>query len=369
MDESHQEAIENFCAITNSWDIEIAIAYLSNHNWDVSTASNEFLGAPGPAVANPPDPVIPNPQPGYLSRAGAYLSSLFSPILNFFMPSAPQNPFLLYLQGLNLPNPPHPTALGLEATLPFAADRNKLVLIYVHQSSTSDVFVRNVLCSREASVIINEYFILWGCMGETEEGAEIIGKFSNEQSVVFAVIDPRTTETLNTLEYVPRKEELLGFLHGFVPANVENSEIQAVQDRVIREQQEKEFREAERLAIRKAEEDRRKVESANKEREEAEYRKMMEEEEKRQKLSSIGEEPEAGAGVTQITFRLPSGEKIERRFHCDTSIEVLYTFIEIKGYSNAEIVSGFPSKVLSEGTLQSEGLTPRGLIHVRLSSV
>ena len=44
MESQHQEAIENFCAITGSWDIEIAIAYLSYHNWDLSEASSEFLG-------------------------------------------------------------------------------------------------------------------------------------------------------------------------------------------------------------------------------------------------------------------------------------------------------------------------------------
>ena len=218
-------------------------------------------------------------------------------------------------------------------------------------------------------MLINEYFVLWGCIGDTEEGAEIVAKFSNEQPVLFVVIDPQTTEGLSTLEYPPSKGEFLQFLQRFVPAEVGNSEIQAMQDRAIREQQKKEFREAEMAAIRKAEEDRRRVESAKKEREEVEYRKLIEEEEKRQKMRKIGDEPEPGNGITQITFRLPSGEKIERRFHYDTPIEILHAFIETKGLNNVEIVSGFPTKVLSEGTLQSEGLTPRGLIHVRLSSV
>ena len=100
---------------------------------------------------------------------------------------------------------------------------------------------------------------------------------------------------------------------------------------------------------------------------EAENKRMREEQEIRdRKMKMIGDEPPAGPDTTQITFRLPSGEKIERRFVQNSGIEVLYLFLESKGFGNVEIVSGFPAKVMKEGTLVSEGLTPRALMHVRL---
>lgn len=369
MEGRNEEAVGDFCAITNSWDIDMAIAFLSKNNWDVSIASSEFLGLPMRdqnrvelPIRAPPDP------PGVLTRTFNWIGSLFTSTINLFTPSLPQNAFAQYFQSLNLQNPPQATALPLESALRFAGDRNKLTLIYVHHESTPDLFVRNVLCSKEATLLINEFFILWGCIGATEVGSEMVARFSNDLPVVFAVIDSQTSETLGTLEITPNKADFLQFLYRFVPEQVANHEIQAMQDRVIREQQEKEFREAEKTMKKKAEEERNRFERENKEREELEYRKMLEEQEKKKKLRRVGDEPEPGENVSQITFRLPSGEKIERRFENCIGIEILYAFLETQGYPHVEIVSGFPTKVLSEGTLESEGLTPRGLVHVRIVS-
>ena len=116
----------------------------------------------------------------------------------------------------------------------------------------------------------------------------------------------------------------------------------------------------------KAEENRRKQEMRIKEEEEAEYLRKQEEIAKVNKMKMLGDEPEAGPDVSQITFRLPNGEKIERRFSKNTQIEVLYLFLETKGVKNVEVVSGFPAKVLKSGSLESEGLIGRVLIHVRL---
>ena len=372
MDPQHQESIENFCVITGSWDIDAAVLYLSNHNWDVSAASSEFLGVQNPPPPPPvrnfvPEPEVNPPTRGILSRIYSWIGS-FIPTYSPSASNQTNNPFILYIRSLNTAYYPKPTALSLENALKFAADRNKLVLIYVHHQDAGDFFVSNILCSRESSVLINEYFIFWGCMAETEEGAETIARFSNQNTVYFTVLDSQTGETIDILERIPGKTELMQFFYRFVPAQSRNSEIQAIQDRIIREQQEKEFKEAERAVRNKAEEQRLKNDRENKEREEAEYLKKKSEEQALEKMRRIGEEPNPGPDIAQITFRLPSGEKIERRFEYNTPIEVLHLFIETKTNSKAELFSGFPAKALTEGTLASQELVPRGMLHVRIIS-
>ena len=160
----------------------------------------------------------------------------------------------------------------------------------------------------------------------------------------------------------------MNFLFSFIAPKARNIDYQAIEDRLIREQQEKELKEAEVLARSRVESERLKKERAEKEKQEAEYLKRKEEEEKFEKLKKIGEEPDPGPNVTQIAFRLPTGEKIERRFNQDTLIEAIYLFIETKGFQKFEIVAGFPTKVIKEGTLLTEGLTPRALLHIRLIS-
>ncbi|OMJ84288.1 hypothetical protein SteCoe_14635 [Stentor coeruleus] len=365
MESLHEEAIQNFCAITGNWDVEVAIAYLSNNNWDVSEASNDFMGLNEPRL-------IPQQRPETTTRGFgigsifSWIGSTISWIFSGFFSSTPVSPFQAYIQNLNIQNTPTLSALSLEAAAGFAADRNKLLLIYVHHEDTGDAFIRNVLCSQEIIVIINQVYIFCPFIGDTEEGSMVVARFSESRSVIFAIVNPVTSEILERIDRVPTKNQLRDFLLNNVEHVNINEDIQRIQDRAIREQQERELKEAEDFEIRRAQEERNRIIAA-KEQREAEEKKIREEQEIRdRKIQMIGNEPPIGPDITQITFRLPSGEKIERRFVQDSKIEVLYLFLESKGFDNVEIVSGFPAKVMKEGTLVSEGLTPRALMHVRL---
>mmetsp|Transcript_27415 Transcript_27415/g.27038 ORF Transcript_27415/g.27038 Transcript_27415/m.27038 type:complete len:102 (-) Transcript_27415:41-346(-) len=100
-------------------------------------------------------------------------------------------------------------------------------------------------------------------------------------------------------------------------------------------------------------------------------RKQMEEEQRRkQKEESIGAEPNPGPDIALISFRLPDGKKIERRFYKEKQIETLYDFIETLSLKNFEIVTNFPSKVLDEKqiTLEAAGLFPKSIVYVRDTS-
>lgn len=366
MESLHEEAIQNFCAITGNWDVEVAVAYLSNNNWDVSEASNDFMGLSEPRPIPQQRAQAPATSGFGIGSIFSWIGSTISWIFSGFFSSTPANPFQAYIQNLNIQNAPTISALPLEAAAGFAADRNKLLLIYVHHEDTGDAFIRNILCSQEIIVIINQVYIFCPFLGNTEEGSMAVARFSESRSVIFAIANPVTSEILERIDRVPTKNQLRDFLLNNLAHNNVNEDIQRIQDRVIREQQERDFKEAEEFEIRRAEEERKRMIAAQ-EQIEAEKKRIKEEQEIRdRKMQMIGDEPPAGPDTTQITFRLPSGEKIERRFVQHSRIEILYLFLESKGFPNVEIVSGFPAKVMKEGTLVSEGLTPRALMHVRL---
>ena len=151
------------------------------------------------------------------------------------------------MQNLNTQYHPQPTALNIEAAIKFAAERNKLLLVYVHHVETTDSFLTNVLCSREVCNFITENYIFWGCFGQTEEGSEIVARFSEEQAIFFAVINTNTTEIMGRMLRLPKKDQLMTFLFSFVAPRPGNIDYQAIEDRLIREQQEKELKEAEVL--------------------------------------------------------------------------------------------------------------------------
>ena len=83
-------------------------------------------------------------------------------------------------------------------------------------------------------------------------------------------------------------------------------------------------------------------------------------------MEIIGEEPN-GPDVAVVSFRMPNGGKIERKFAKDVKTQVLYDYLEVQGFKNVEILFGFPSAVISdkEQTLESFGIFPKALVIVR----
>jgi hypothetical protein len=369
MEPSHDELVQNFCAITENWNVEEAVMCLERTNWDLAAASNAYMGRPAAEEGPRERPLLVEApaQPaesyftwvkGGISRA---ISSLASGIKNFFV-SAPPPGFAGYIYSLNVEPAPRTTALQLDHACVFARDRNKAVLVYVHDPGTSDDFLLSVLCTKEVCSVLNDCFIFFAQLANSAEGVSTRDVVGAGSEMKFAVIDSSTGVVVTRL---PSKEGLLDFLMRFVRGGDVSEEVRRINDRRIRQQQEKEFREAEREVIRKTEEEKKRREMKQKEEEEREFLRKQEEREKERRMDMIGEEPEVGDEVSQITFRLPSGEKIERRFEKNTQIQALYWFLEAKGVKNVEIVSGFPAKVLKNGSLESEGLVGRVLIHVR----
>jgi hypothetical protein len=94
------------------------------------------------------------------------------------------------------------------------------------------------------------------------------------------------------------------------------------------------------------------------------------------KLNSLGEQPEAGAGVFTIQFRLPDGKSIRRRFLTENTLEVLATFVEghelldVDGNEihNWEFMMNYPRKTYprdSTLTLIEAGIPDQTVLYVR----
>lgn len=148
----------------------------------------------------------------------------------------------------------------------------------------------------------------------------------------------------------------------------EDAEKQVDEDRYIRELQEMELREAEKQMELQNEADKRRKAQEAQEKQEKLLLAQKEEAKKEERRKLLGEEPEPGERTTKISFRLPGGEKVERMFWADCKVELLHLFLESLNLGRCEMLTGFPPKLLNSGTLQDEGLVPRGLIHVRLAN-
>eukprot|EP00358_Blepharisma_japonicum_P004881 CAMPEP_0202942224 /NCGR_PEP_ID=MMETSP1395-20130829/2383_1 /ASSEMBLY_ACC=CAM_ASM_000871 /TAXON_ID=5961 /ORGANISM="Blepharisma japonicum, Strain Stock R1072" /LENGTH=151 /DNA_ID=CAMNT_0049638211 /DNA_START=618 /DNA_END=1070 /DNA_ORIENTATION=+ len=144
------------------------------------------------------------------------------------------------------------------------------------------------------------------------------------------------------LEGVVTLQEYLDFLDRNMSPIAADIEIPSIdpalyQERIIREQQDQELREAEALVRERYKSEEIKRSLQRKKEEEEMQKKIEEEEERSRKLDRIGEEPELGPDISQISIRLPDGKKAERRFRKNTQVGILYEYIETLGVKDFEI--------------------------------
>lgn len=154
------------------------------------------------------------------------------------------------------------------------------------------------------------------------------------------------------------------------------------EERRLREAQDREYQQTlladqiKDIDRREAEERERRVES---EREEAESLEKAKEasalEDARARVERAGAEPPDGSeGVTRLRFALPSGSKVDRRFHSTDTIKTIQAFLTVyfnkKGINirNFELSTNFPKRNFGEAdghlTLEKAGLAPQALVMV-----
>ncbi|PIN00070.1 putative regulator of the ubiquitin pathway (contains UAS and UBX domains) [Handroanthus impetiginosus] len=278
----------------------------------------------------------------------------------------------------------------------------KLLFVYLHSPEHPDTpaFCGRTLCNEVLTTFLNENFVTWGASVKASEGFKMSNSLKASGFPFCAVVMAATNQRIALLQQAegPKSpEEILMLLQKVLEesAPVLDSARLEAEERTnsirLREEQDAAYRAA--LEADQARERQRKEEQERLEREAAEAeRKRKEEEEaheralqeaaeresalakmREEKALSLGAEPEKGPDVTQVFVRFPSGERKGRRFHCSTTIQSLYDYVDSLGFLEVDsysLISNFPRTVYGQDklslSLQEAGLHPQASLFVEL---
>lgn len=328
-------------------------------------------------------------------NSGATSSSLLASEAESFV-SDFQNNF-----GLVRPNF---VTVGFMDALQRSRHEFKLLFVYLHSPDHPDtpLFCEGTLCSEVLAAFINENFVAWGGSIRAPEGFKMSNSLKASGFPFCAVVMAATNQRIALLQQVegPKStEEMLTILQRVLEESAQvliSARLDAEERRNnmrLREEQDAAYRAA--LEADQARERQRQEEEERLEREAAEAeRKRKEEEEAREraareaaereaalarmreeKARSLGAEPEKGTDVTQLLVRFPNGDRKGRRFHCTSTIQSLYDYVDSLGCLDVEsysLVSNFPRVVYGEEklpmSLKEAGLHPQASLFVELNS-
>ncbi|KAG5589480.1 hypothetical protein H5410_039994 [Solanum commersonii] len=295
-------------------------------------------------------------------------------------------------------------AEGFMDALQRSRNEYKLLFVYLHSPDHPDtpVFCERTLCNEDLVAFINENFVAWGGSIRASEGFKMSNSLKASRFPFCAVVMAATNQRIALLQQAegPKSpEEMLTVLQRVIEESAPvlvTARVEAEERRNnirLREEQDAAYRAA--LEADQARERQRIEEQERLEREAAEAeRKRKEEEEAREraaheaaereaalvkirqeKLLSLGPEPEKGPDVTQVLVRFPTGERKERRFHCTTTLQSLYDYVDSLGclaVDNYSLVSNFPRTVYGAEklslSLKDAGLHPQASLFIELSS-
>lgn len=373
-----EETLLNFQAITENWDTISALETLSRNRWDLTLATQEALNTyPDELIPtyesfpyNPPVPVIKKPEPvrssGLFSKLKSVFASVQIPII-----STSAEEFQQKIRSQPSEFLPNFSNKLLKNMLEEANQVNMVLLMYIDSRSCPSDYLLTVFCNELSVMIINQYYLAWGVDKDTAEGIIADKVLTPRQYPCLAAIkvdNPESPLIIEKLEGLHSSEKVIEFLsRNYVTRPVLPKVNKAIiEERRIRERQDRELKEAERIVKEKQQKEAMEKKEI---RIREEMKKKLEEEkenEKRRKMEIIGEEPN-GIDVALVSFRLPDGRKVERKFDKLREIQVLYDFIEVQGLINFTLLFGFPSEPLAnkETTLESIGIYPKAVVIVR----
>ncbi|XP_057520456.1 plant UBX domain-containing protein 10 [Amaranthus tricolor] len=276
----------------------------------------------------------------------------------------------------------------------------KLLFVYLHSPDHPDTpgFVERTIGNEAFAAFVNENFVAWGGSIRATEGFKMSNSLKASRFPFCAVVMAATNQRIALLQQIegPKSpEEMLSILQRvleetspvLVSARVEAEERR--NNMRLREEQDAAYRAAleadqarERQRIEeqeRLERERAEVEQKQREEEEAREREAREAAEreaalarrKQEKALSLGAEPEKGPDVTQVLVRFPTGERKDRRFHSNATIQSIYDYVDSLDCSTLEcysLVSNFPRTVYGPDkhslTLKEAGLHPQASLFV-----
>ncbi|OMJ73448.1 hypothetical protein SteCoe_27865 [Stentor coeruleus] len=382
-----EEILVNFQAITDNWDLNFALDTLTRCDWDLQRATSEtlsyarmqesplenyqeisYIPAPEPVQMQTARPAV-NEKKGFFSKVRALFSELVPSQLPLISPAA--DDFQRLVGSFASQYKPKFGNKMLMQMLEEAKNTKKMLLMYIHCDEVPIEYIKEVFCNELSAMIINQYYIAWGVFQDSTEGrvAEQVLKATGFPCLAAVKVDdPSRPVVLEKLEGQHPCEKIIEFLsRNYVSRPVIAYRNRALEEeRKIRAKQEKELKEAERLHLHREMEERKKKEEEQKRILDEKLEKEKEENEKKRKMMEIGDEPVDGE-IACLSFRLPNGSKIERKFDKNRQVKVLYDYLEAQGLKNFEVLYGFPAVVLGNknATLEESGLYPKALVIVR----
>ncbi|XP_075517894.1 plant UBX domain-containing protein 10-like [Primulina tabacum] len=279
----------------------------------------------------------------------------------------------------------------------------KLLFVYLHSPDHQDtpVFCENTLCNDVFVAFVNENFVAWGGSVKASEGFKMSNSLKASRFPFCAVVMAATNQRIALLQQIegPKSpEEMVTMLQRVLEESAPvlvSARLEAEERRNnmhLREEQDAAYRAA--LETDQARERQRKEEQERLEREAADAERKRKEEEvarekalqeaaakeaalakmREEKSLSLGAEPEKGSDVTQVLVRFPSGERKDRRFHCTSTIQSLYDYVDSLGCLEVDsyrLVSNFPRIVYGPEklalSLKEAGLHPQASLFVELN--
>ena len=254
-----------------------------------------------------------------------------------------------------------------------AKEKKKFLLMYIDSIDTPIGYTKEILCNELSVMIMNEFYVCWGVDRETHEGEMAAIVLNASIFPCLAAVkcnDPSGPMVIEKIEGIHTAEKIIEFLsRNYVARPVINKRDKIIEEeRKIRANQDRELKEAERELKERHLAESRKKEETKKQLELEKLRIEKIENEKKIKEQSIGIEPE-GPDAALVSFRLPNGNKIERKFDKNRNIQILYDYLEVQGLNNYVILFGFPSVPLTDKdqTLETAGIFPKAVVIVRNS--
>ena len=354
LSESQQEALLNFQAMTECYDLPEALHYLQSNTWDPTVsptqlAASAFLAqtheSAGTALIDTdpwdegevyqPDPVV-----AIYHNVTSRIQSFWNRIGNaHIVPGAirgdpaSQQSRITSLLRKRLPEAtvlPNFQTAALEQYEQLAKLSRKPLLIWFYSSQTSQSYLTDTLCCEVIVDILNKNFLLWGLDAKSSQFTPLkrtLGLQTLPAFVAGRKAAERQIEYIESLVGETTLEELAAYL-GTVLLKFEEFErprdsrleearrIRAEQDQALREaefeaQQREKSAKSQLVAQEKALQ-----EALEKQRQEAQLREDLK--------TELGPEPPDSADACTVVLRLPSGEKLQRRFLRSDQVKVRF---------------------------------------------
>ncbi|KAJ1522037.1 hypothetical protein ONE63_002355 [Megalurothrips usitatus] len=257
----------------------------------------------------------------------------------------------------------------------------RFLVVYLHSDVHQDNinFCRQVLSDENVTQYINTHMLFWGCDVNSSEGYRVSQSLRENAYPFLAVLamrDSRMT-VVGRMEGPMSSQVLLQRLQTIVADNegclvaARNDRMERSLNQTLRAQQDQAYEDSlqadrEKERLRRLEKERR--EEEERQRRESEHQEQLEREEiKRQKIelaSKVPTEPSADHPESvHVVIKLPTGQRLERRFLQSHPLEALYLFVFCHPESpdRFEIATNFPKRVLPCENNTQETLADVGL--------